>query len=74
MQKKFIYDSIIAVMPTAKIEIATDDNVHFFMSVWAKEFKGKSMLEQHRMIYDAVGEKVGAEIHALSLKTYILED
>jgi stress-induced morphogen len=74
MQKEFIIESIKAVIPTAKIELNSDDNVHFFLSVWAHEFQGKSKIEQHRMIYSAVGEAVGREIHALSINTFVLDE
>ena len=74
MQKEFILESIKTAMPSARIELNTDDNVHFFLNIWANEFKGKSKLEQHRMVYSAVGDRVGREIHALSLNTNILED
>ena len=31
---------------------------------------GKNMLQQHRMVYKALGDKIGNEIHALSFKTF----
>ncbi|MFT5063816.1 MAG: stress-induced morphogen, partial [Gammaproteobacteria bacterium] len=32
-------------------------------------FKGKTMLAMHRMVYETLGDKMGNEIHALSLRT-----
>jgi stress-induced morphogen len=32
-------------------------------------FEDRSMLEQHRMVYETLGDRMGGEIHALALKT-----
>ena len=32
-------------------------------------FEGKGIVEQHRMVYATLGDRMGGEIHALSLKT-----
>jgi stress-induced morphogen len=32
-------------------------------------FENRSMVEQHRMVYQTLGERMGGEIHALALKT-----
>ena len=69
-----IVASIIAKMPRARVEVTSDDGVHFTAAIWAYEFAGKSLLEQHRMVYDAIGDIVGRELHALQLITNILDD
>ncbi|TFH07889.1 MAG: BolA family transcriptional regulator, partial [Nitrosomonadales bacterium] len=33
------------------------------------EFRGKNMVQQHQLVYRALGEKMEHEIHALSMKT-----
>jgi len=45
------------------------DGVHFEAIVVSSEFEGKGLLEQHQMVYKALGELM-KDIHALSLKTY----
>ena len=35
----------------------------------AAEFKGKSRVQQHKMVYDAIGERMGGVLHALALTT-----
>jgi len=45
------------------------DGRHFEAVVVCGEFSGKVMLEQHRMVYTGLGDRMEA-IHALSLKTY----
>lgn len=48
------------------------DGRHFEAVVISSEFSGKIMLEQHRMVYTGLGEKM-EDIHALSLRTYTPE-
>jgi stress-induced morphogen len=36
-------------------------------------FAGKSMVQQHQLVYQVLGDKMKADIHALSLRTYTLE-
>lgn len=41
---------------------------HFDVVVVASAFAGKSPIERHRMVYDAMGDAMQREIHALSIK------
>ena len=56
-------------MPSAKVEVASDDNTHFEALVVSAEFEGKRPLARHQMVYAALGTAMGREIHALSLRT-----
>ena len=58
-----------AAFPGARVEVASPDNVHFQALVVAEAFAGKSTLARHRMVYAALGERMGGEVHALSLRT-----
>ena len=60
---------IKAASPDANVEVMGDDGVHFEAIVVSPAFEGKSKLLQHRMVYDALGDKMKADIHALSIKT-----
>ena len=60
---------IKAALPDANVEVMGDDGVHFEAIVVSPAFEGKSKLLQHRMVYDALGDKMKADIHALSIKT-----
>ena len=42
---------------------------HLETTIVSNNFKDKSLIERHRMIYDAMGELMKHEIHALSMKT-----
>jgi stress-induced morphogen len=58
-------------IPDAKVEItdlAGDDN-HYAAIVVSSEFAGKSKLQQHQLVYKALGETMGAALHALQLQT-----
>lgn len=41
---------------------------HFTVLVVAEIFQGKSLIQRHRMVYDALGDAMESEIHALSIK------
>lgn len=47
---------------------------HFAVTVVADVFAGKGLLARHRMVYDALGEAMRTEIHALSLKALAPEE
>jgi len=42
---------------------------HFEAVIVCDDFAGKTMVQQHQMVYAALGDKMKAEIHALSMKT-----
>ncbi|MFQ5877290.1 MAG: BolA family protein [Acidobacteriota bacterium] len=42
---------------------------HFEVTIVSERFEGKTLLEQHRMVNEALGELLGTQIHALSLRT-----
>ena len=46
---------------------------HFSVIVISSEFENLSIINQHKMIYNALGEMVTNEIHALQIKTFTLE-
>ncbi|MGB7756942.1 MAG: BolA family protein [Salinisphaera sp.] len=64
-----IRELIEAGLPDADVQVAGDDGTHFAARVISPSFAGKGIVEQHRMVYATLGERMGEEIHALSLKT-----
>jgi stress-induced morphogen len=54
---------------TATVTDLTGSGDHFKADVVASAFKGKTLIEQHKMVYDALGTLVGGPIHALQLST-----
>jgi acid stress-induced BolA-like protein IbaG/YrbA len=60
-------------LPCEFIVIEGDDGVHFSGIVVSTTFAGKSRVRQHQMVYAALGDLMGGEIHALQLQTYTPE-
>jgi len=46
------------------------EDAHFAAVVVSPAFEGKSLVEQHQLVYDALGDAMTGDIHALELKTY----
>jgi len=59
---------IRAGLPDAQVEVQSDDHTHFAARVIAREFAGKRSLARHQLVYRALGELMGREIHALSIE------
>lgn len=57
-------------LPGAQAEV-TGDGQHFEATVICQEFAGKNILEQHRMVFNVLGDKMQGLIHALSLRTRV---
>jgi acid stress-induced BolA-like protein IbaG/YrbA len=64
-----IQRQIETALPGARVEVRSDDNVHFAALVVAPQFEGKRAMQRHQLVYRALGGAVGGEIHALSLDT-----
>ena len=52
------------------IEVRGDDGTHFEAVIVSAAFEGKRMVQQHQLVYAALGDRMRAEIHALGMKTY----
>lgn len=61
---------IEAGLPGAQVRVAGEDGQHFEALIVSPAFAGKSLVQQHQMVYRALGEHMrDAVIHALSLRT-----
>lgn len=58
-------------IPDAKVQITdlVGDNDHYAAVVISSEFTGKSKLQQHQLVYKALGDHMGGLLHALQLQT-----
>jgi stress-induced morphogen len=63
---------LIAAFPGARVEITdlTGTRDHFQALVVASQFRGRSRVEQHKMVYAALGDLMSGPIHALALTTH----
>jgi acid stress-induced BolA-like protein IbaG/YrbA len=55
------------------VEVAGDGH-HFEAVIVSPAFRGKSRVQQHQLVYRALGERMREEIHALSMQTLTPED
>lgn len=58
-------------IPGAQVEIEdlAGDGDHYAATVVAAAFAGKSKVQQHQMVYNALGGRMGGVLHALKLTT-----
>tara|TARA_A100001015_G_C14918144_1_gene683191 strand:- start:853 stop:1083 length:231 start_codon:yes stop_codon:yes gene_type:complete len=61
--KKEIPDAII------EIEDIKGDNNHYHAKIVSSSFKGLSKINQHKIVYNAIGSHMGTTLHALMLTT-----
>ncbi len=76
MQQQEIETLIRSKFPDARIDIKdlAGDGDHYAAHVISAAFKGKSRVQQHQMIYDALGGRMGGTLHALALTTAVPQD
>ena len=56
-------------MPCDHVQVLGDDGQHFEAVVVSPQFTGKNKVQQHQLVYAALGDRMRAEIHALALRT-----
>ncbi|MEK8087304.1 BolA family protein [Aquabacterium sp. A3] len=59
---------IAAGLPCEHLQVEGDGQ-HFFATIVSAEFDGKTRIARHQRVYQALGDRMRAEIHALSMKT-----
>ena len=71
MQAVEIEDLIRASIPDAKVTIEDlrGDGDHYAAHVVSAAFAGLSRVQQHQLVYKALRDKMGGELHALALQT-----
>jgi acid stress-induced BolA-like protein IbaG/YrbA len=70
MDPQQIADLIRQTIPDARVEVQSDDNTHFAALLVGAAFEGLRPLARHQLVYRALGERMGREIHALSIEAY----
>lgn len=76
MDSREIEKLIKARFPEAEVTIKdlAGDGDHFAAHVIAPDFKGKTRVQQHKMVYDALEGRMGGVLHALALTTAAPKD
>ena len=65
--------AILAALPGASVELTdlAGDDDHWAAVVTAPQFVGKTRVQQHKMVYAALGGRMGGELHALQVTTVV---
>ncbi len=73
MQAHEIEELILKAFPKAvvKIEDMAGDGDHYSCFVESELFAGKTRVQQHQMVYQALDGRMGDQLHALALQTKI---
>ena len=73
MNQSDIVQMIKEAIPDAEVQIEDlrGDGDHYAAYVRAAEFKGKTRVQQHQMVYKALQGRMGNELHALALQTSV---
>jgi acid stress-induced BolA-like protein IbaG/YrbA len=69
MSPEQIEELICGALPGALVSVRSTDNVHYEATVVSQGFAGLRPLQRHKLVYGALGERMGGEIHALALET-----
>ena len=71
-----IEELILKTFPDAKITIddLRGDGDHYAAQIISEKFRGKTRVQQHQMVYNAMDGKIGKELHALALNTSAPKD
>tara|TARA_B100000902_G_scaffold221384_1_gene210269 strand:+ start:88 stop:339 length:252 start_codon:yes stop_codon:yes gene_type:complete len=70
MKKDQILRTLEKALVDAKVVVKSDDETHFEAIIISDQFEGKSRIARHQLVYGCLGDAVGNEIHALSIKVY----
>lgn len=70
MDAQQIADLIRQSIPDTHIDVQSEDNTHFAALLVGAAFEGLRPLARHQLVYRALGERIGREIHALSIEAY----
>ena len=71
MQAREIEALIKEALPDARVEIRdlAGDGDHYAAVVVSEAFRGKTRVQQHQLVYQALKGNMGGELHALALQT-----
>lgn len=57
-------------LPGATVHVQSDDNTHFQALVVSDAFEDRKRIARHQLVYRCLGERMGNDIHALSIRAY----
>jgi acid stress-induced BolA-like protein IbaG/YrbA len=69
-----LQDYIMNGLTCDHVEVQGDDGQHFEALIVSPQFTGKNKVQQHQLVYLALGDRMGSEIHALAMRTFTPQD
>jgi stress-induced morphogen len=74
MTAEILTNKLLETFPDAKIKVSdmTGGGDHWQVVIESTRFTGKSLVEQHQLVYMALGDWMKREIHALALTTKVI--
>ena len=63
-------NTIVNGLPCDHAEVIGDDGQHFEAVIVSPQFTGKNKVQQHQLVYLALGDRMRADIHALAMRTF----
>lgn len=75
MSAQDIEKAIRTALPDADVKITdlAGDGNHYSAAVASKAFKGKTRVQQHKIVYNSLQGRMGGELHALALQISVKE-
>lgn len=70
---ELVKNYIAAGLDCTHLEVEGDGQ-HFNATIVSNAFAGKRLIQRHQLVYAALGDRMKAEIHALSMKTLTPEE
>jgi acid stress-induced BolA-like protein IbaG/YrbA len=74
MHPDAVAELIRAALPGAEVRVQSEDQTHYAARVVSQGFAGLRGVARHQLIYKALGERVGREIHALAIEALTPEE
>lgn len=69
MRPENIKEMISTGLNCEYLDVQGEDGTHFEAVIVSTAFEGKSLIEQHKLVYGTLGDNMRSAIHALSMKT-----
>jgi len=74
MHPNQVAELIQSALPGAQVRVESEDQTHFAAHIVSSAFAGLRSVARHQLVYRALGERVGREIHALSIEAQTPEE
>ena len=74
MNPEHVAELIRAALPGSQVRVSSDDNTHYAARIVSPAFQGLRAVARHQLVYRALGERMGREIHAMTIEALSPEE